>query len=113
MDRGEIYLAPFTYADLRGSKRRPVCVVSSARFHAGSDVIVVMVTSSGARLVSPRCGDVILDDWRQAGLLRPSTVRAGRLLVLEQRLLSVRLGALSSDDAHLVDDGLRDALGLS
>ena len=39
MIRGEIYLAPFTYADLRGSKRRPVCVVSSAPFHADPDVI--------------------------------------------------------------------------
>jgi mRNA interferase MazF len=113
MDRGEIYLAPFTYADLRGSKRRPVSVVSSARFHTDPDVIVAMVTSSGHRLRSPRCGDVILRDWRQAGLLRPSVVRAGRLLVMEQRLLSVRLGGLSSDDMSLVDHGLKDALDLS
>ena len=38
MIRGDIYLAPFTYADLRGSKRRPVCLVSSARYHADPDV---------------------------------------------------------------------------
>jgi mRNA-degrading endonuclease toxin of MazEF toxin-antitoxin module len=112
MDRGEIYLAPFTYADLMGSKRRPVCVVSSARFHADPDVIVAMVTSSGQRLRAPRCGDVILREWRHAGLLLPSVVRAGRLLVLEQRLLSVRLGALSRDDLTRVDRGLKDALEL-
>jgi mRNA interferase MazF len=113
MNRGEIYLAPFTYADLRGSKRRPVCVVSSAQFHADPDVIVAMVTSSAQRLRAPRCGDVILQDWRQAGLLRPSVVRAGRLLVLEQRLLSVRLGILTSNDASRVNRGLKDALDLS
>jgi hypothetical protein len=33
--------------------------------------------------------------------------------VLEQRLLSVRLGVLSSDDMSLVDSGLKDALELS
>jgi mRNA-degrading endonuclease toxin of MazEF toxin-antitoxin module len=113
MIRGEIYLAPFTYADLRGSKRRPVCVVSSARFHADPDVIVAMVTSSSLRLASPRCGDVILGEWRRAGLLRPSVVRAGRLLVLERRLLSAKLGVVTAGDLLKVDRGLKDALGLS
>jgi mRNA-degrading endonuclease toxin of MazEF toxin-antitoxin module len=53
MERGDIYLAPFTYADLQGSKRRPVCVVSSAAFNIGADVIVAMVTSSRQRLATP------------------------------------------------------------
>ena len=57
MDRGDIYLAPFTYADLQGSKRRPVCVVSSAGFNSGLDVIVVMVTSRALRLSSPGVGE--------------------------------------------------------
>ena len=56
MDRGEIYLGPFMYADLAGSKRRPVCVVSSPKYNAGPDVMVAMI-SSGARVASPRIGD--------------------------------------------------------
>src|SRR2546429_400661 len=112
MDRGDIYLAPFTYADLQGSKRRPVCVVSSAGFNSGPDVIVVMVTSRALRLSSPGVGDVIVSEWRQVGLLRPSVVRTGRLIVLETRLLSARLGALVSRDLAEVDRGLRAVLGL-
>jgi len=44
------------YADLAGSKRRPVCVVSSPKYNAGPDVMVAMI-SSGARVASPRIGD--------------------------------------------------------
>jgi mRNA-degrading endonuclease toxin of MazEF toxin-antitoxin module len=112
MDRGEIYLAPFTYADLQGSKRRPVCVVSSAGFNLGADVIVAMVTSSARRLGALGTGDVVVMDWRRAGLLRASVVRTGRLLVLETRLLSARIGALTTADVAAVDQGLRDSLGL-
>jgi mRNA interferase MazF len=113
MDRGEIFLAPFTYADLQGSKRRPVCIVSSPDFNRGADVIVAMVTSSRRRFDVPTTGDVVLDDWQEAGLLRPSVVRAGRLLVVEVPLLSARLGALSSRDLLAVDSGLKAALGLT
>ncbi len=112
MDRGEIYLAPFGYTDLQDSKRRPVCVVSSAIFNVGADVIVAMVTSSRQRLATPTAGDVVVTHWRQAGLLRSSVIRTGRLLVLETRLLSVRIGVLSAADLEAVDRGLKDSLGL-
>lgn len=112
MNRGDVCLAPFTYADLRGSKRRPVCVVSSAGFNTGPDFIVAMVTSSARRMVNPGTGDVILADWRLAGLLRPSVVRTGRLMVLEGRLLSAQIGTLTQADVAEVDRGLKDALGL-
>ena len=72
-----------------------------------------MVTSSARRLAAPGVGDVVLDDWHQAGLLRPSVVRTGRLLVLEARLLSAQLGALTASDLGRVDRGLKEALGLS
>jgi mRNA interferase MazF len=110
--RGEIYLGPFLYSDLAGSKPRPVCVVSAPAYNAGPDVVVAMI-SSGARLTSPRLGDVVLQDWQRAGLLRPSVVRVGRLQVIEQRLLSTQRGALEAGDLAAVDQALRDVLGLA
>ena len=71
-----------------------------------------MVTSSAARLQGPGLGDVILQNWRQAGLLRPSVVRTGRLLVLETRLLAAQLGTLGPADLAAVDEGLREEFGL-
>jgi len=113
LDRGDLLLAPFPYSDLRGLKRRPVCVVSSAAISQGPDVIVAMVTSSRARVTQPGMGDVVLEDWRAAGLRQPSVVRAGRLLVVEHRLLAGPLGQLSSRDLAAVDAGLKAALGLA
>jgi len=112
MERGELFLAPFTYADLEGVKRRPVCAVSLSEFNRGPDVIVAMVTSSRARLQGPGLGDVLLSDWRSEGLLTASVVRTGRLQTMESRLLSARLGVLSERDAAVGGDALRGVLDL-
>jgi mRNA interferase MazF len=111
--RGDIVLAPFSYSDLRGMKRRPACVVSADAYHAGPDVILVMVTSQAARRQAPGLGDVVIAGWQAAGLLAPSTVRAGRLLVLEQSRLGSTLGRLSAPELAAVDDALRVVLALS
>ncbi|MHB8295003.1 MAG: hypothetical protein ACYDH5_10360 [Acidimicrobiales bacterium] len=71
-----------------------------------------MATSSRRRLGHPGVGDTVVSEWRAAGLLRPSVVRAGRLLVLEARFLYVRLGQLGPEDLWRLDDGLRKVLGL-
>jgi mRNA-degrading endonuclease toxin of MazEF toxin-antitoxin module len=94
-------------------KRRPVCVVSSLVYNKGPDVIVAMVTSSQIRLAQLGLGDVLLQEWQQASLHQPSVVRAGRLLVIEHRLLSGGLGQLSQPDLAAVDVALKAALGLS
>lgn len=106
-------LAPFTYSDLQGSKRRPACVVSAGPYNDNNpDVVLAMVTSSSARLQSPGLGDFIVSDWRAVGLTGPSVVRAARLLVLEQRLLGRALGDLVAPDLQGVDAALRLVLGL-
>lgn len=111
--RGDLLLAPFPFSDLRGMKRRPVCVVSSPAYNAGPDVVVAMVTSRPARLTRLGVGDVVIEDWELAGLRLASVVRAGRLLVIEQQLIDTRLGELSPSDLQQVDRGLQAVLGLS
>jgi mRNA interferase MazF len=111
--RGDIVFVPFSYSDLRGMKRRPACVVSADAYHSGPDVIVAMVTSRAPRRQTPGLGEVVIPGWQAAGLLAPSTVRAARLLVLEQGLLGSTLGRLAADELAAVDDALRAVLGLS
>lgn len=113
MRRGDLSLAPFLYADLGESKRRPVCIVSGEAFNQGPDLIVAMVTSRRARLIAPGVGDVPLTQWETAGLLAPSTVRTGRLQTVEAGLLEGQLGALSIADLHSVDSALRGVLELN
>lgn len=112
MRRGEIHLAPFLYADLGRAKRRPVCVVSGTAFNAGPDLVVAMVTSSRERRTSPGIGDVPLDDWAAAGLLAPSTVRAGRLQTIERGLLVRLLGRVSHTDLVATELAIRAVLDL-
>jgi hypothetical protein len=57
-------------------------------------------------------GDVTINDWRAAGLRRPSVVRTGRLLVLERRLLTALLGSLVPDDVEAVNRALLTVFGL-
>jgi len=113
VQRGDVYLAPFLYADLEAAKRRPVCVVSGEAFNEGPDVLVAMVTSRRARLEAPGIGDVALQDWEAARLLVPSTLRAGRLQTIEFRRLDGRLGSLSPGDLRATDDALRAVLELT
>ena len=109
--RGQTLLVPFVYSDLAGSKGRPACVVSSAVYNDGPDVIVAMITSSRRVVDRPGFGDVVLADWEHAGLRLPSVLRAGRLLVLEQRLLGDSLGNLSGRDHEAADLALLAVLG--
>lgn len=72
-----------------------------------------MVTSQAARRQAPGLGDVVVTGWQTAGLRAPSTIRSGRLLVLEQRLIQSTLGHLSRATLDEVDAALRSAFGLS
>lgn len=110
--RGNIVLVPFPYSNLRGMKRRPACVVSADVYNDGADVMVAMVTSSRERWQSPGLGDVVISEWAAAGLRAPTTVRAGRILVIEQRLVGATLGTLSPVALGAVDEALRMVFGL-
>ena len=69
---GDVVLVPFPFTDQTTSKRRPAVVVSSDAEHRDRpDVIVVTVTSRPAGAIVS-VGDVLIDQWREAGLLKAS-----------------------------------------
>jgi mRNA interferase MazF len=103
--RGDIVLVPFPYTDLSAARVRPAVVVSSAAI--AEDLIVAMVTG---RAQTGRT-DYALKDWTDAGLARPSWVRA-KLATLHERLIQFSPGRLSSRDMSAVDKRLRLALKL-
>ena len=62
------------FPGVRGTKRRPAVVVSSAVYHQHRpDVIVGVVTSQIQQATAPT--DHVLLDWLDAGLHRPSAFR--------------------------------------
>jgi mRNA interferase MazF len=91
---GEFWVADIPFTSGGASKKRPVLVL----WLDGLDAVVAVVTSAAPR--SPT--DVLLTDWKLAGLRVPSTVRLSRLDCLEQALLLHRIGVISASDAQQV-----------
>ena len=87
---GEIFIAQFPFTSGATSKPRPVLVL----FELEQDVVICRITSvlhSGSR-------DVILADWNDEGLAKPSVVRLDRLVTAEKNILGKRIGKLSATD---------------
>jgi mRNA interferase MazF len=99
----------FVFSDESGAKLRPALVISSPDFHGARDEIVVAAITSNVtrRLV----GDYVVLDWRESGLLFPSTV-TGIIRTIKRQMVRRRLGSLSAPDMRAVDRLLRHTLDL-
>lgn len=64
---GDIVLVPFPFTDQSGHKKRPAVIVSSDAYHASRADYVIMAVTSQLRPGSG-IGEVIVSDWRAAGL---------------------------------------------
>ena len=109
LERGEIVLVRFVFADERGAKRRPVLVLSGPEYHAErQEVIVAAITGNVGRLLP---GDHLISRWREAGLPRTSVV-TGILRTIKQGMIERALGRLQDKDREKVEGNLRWVLGL-
>ena len=98
----DVAVVPFPFTDRASVKRRPAVVVSNTEFNEIHECrILAMVTSAKARWRS----DVVLNDWRQAGLNVPCWVRL-RLFTLDETLILRSVGTLSKRDREAVKDAL-------
>jgi mRNA interferase MazF len=92
---GDVVLVPFPFTDFSTLKQRPCVVLSSARFNRSRpDVILAAITS---RVAGRAADDEYLlteREQRLAGLPRPSKVKAGKIVTIDQRLVRARLGRL-------------------
>ena len=106
---GDVILVPFPFSDQTAAKRRPAVIVSSDAYHRERpDVIVVAVTSRVER--APAVGDVSIDDWRTAGLLKPSVIKPV-FATIELSLILRKLGTLEAKDVVGLRKALQEVLG--
>jgi mRNA interferase MazF len=105
---GDVLLVPFPFTDQSASKKRPAVVVSSSAYHADHINLVLMGVSSQLT-GSLRLGEVLVSDWKRAGLIGPSVVKAV-LTTIERKLVVRKLGALSNVDRREVERALRTIL---
>ena len=91
---GEIFICQFPFTSGAASKIRPALVL----FDLPQDAIICRVTS----VLRTGPLDVTLNDWRAAGLLKPSVARLDRIVTAERTVFVRRLGALSPSDLQAV-----------
>lgn len=105
---GDIILVPFPFTDQTTTKKRPAVIISSSVYHAQRPDLVLMAVTSQLR--APARGDVVISEWRAAGLLKPSAVKPV-IATIEQNLVIKRLGRLKAVDQQAVRAHLKLILG--
>lgn len=106
---GDILLVPFPFTSQAASKKRPAVVVSNRAYNDSKPDVVVMAVTSQLRPM-PILGEVWLQDWRGAGLLKPSAIKP-IFATLKQVLVIRSLGALTLVDCETLRQSIGKILG--
>ena len=102
----DVWRIAFEYEDQPGvSKERPVIIGAVDEEYAY--ILAVKVTSHAVR---PDCpGEVLLEDWKEAGLEKPSVARCSKTLLVPRSFFAgcYRYGHLSASDSAKIAEALR------
>ena len=94
---GDIVLVPFPFTDQSTSKKRPAVVVSGIAYHQARPDLVIMAVTSQLRPAAI-FGEVMVQDWQAAGLLKPSAIKPV-IATIEASLVIRAMGKLAQADA--------------
>lgn len=106
---GDIVLVPFPFTDQTTFKKRPAVIVSSNAYNQNRPDIVIMAVTSQSHS-SGYFGDVRIQKWQQAGLLKPSVIKP-ILTTVEKSLVIKKLGCIVNNDRSALNEGLQNFLG--
>ena len=103
---GDILLVPFPFTDQTSIKKRPTVVISSDKYNSQKpDLIITAITSQFNTSIS--FGEMIIVDWKSAGLLKPSVIKPV-ITTIEKSLIIKKLGKLKEKDC----DELKELISL-
>lgn len=102
---GDVVLVPFPFTDQSATKKRPAVVISSKAYNAERPDVVIMAVTSQIK-PTPIIGEVIVQDWQAAGLLKPSAIKPV-ITTIEKRLVIQTLGRLNERDQQALQDALK------
>ncbi len=89
---GDVVLVPFAYTDLSRGKMRPALVLSGKAFNTGADVVACAMTSN---LQDSRFSVLVsTGDMAQGKLPKPTRVKVGKVLSIQQTIIRKRIGRL-------------------
>jgi mRNA interferase MazF len=99
--KNDVVLLPVPFTDLTSRKVRPAVVVG----RNGIDLFLVPISSQLSMI------DVLLSDWRGAGLNVPCGIKA-QIATVEERLVIKLVGSIRAADQKSLDQRLRAWLQL-
>ncbi|KKL23080.1 hypothetical protein LCGC14_2428980 [marine sediment metagenome] len=103
----EVVVVPFPFSEKPAIKRRPALVLSCGEFNEAGHTILAMITT---QLHKAWPGDMVLEDYKSAGLKLPCVVRL-KLFTLDNRLILSTIGHLSRDEVAKVNAALKLSFG--
>jgi len=106
---GDIILVPFLFTDQSITKKRPAVVTSSKAYNAERPDLIIMAVTSQIKSASV-IGEVIIQDWQAAGLLKPSAIKPV-ITTIEKPLVIKAMGRLKEEDQKALQDSLKEILG--
>jgi mRNA interferase MazF len=117
MNRGDVVIVDFPFADGTGSRVRPALVVQADDLNATLNAtILAMITSSRNRMVG-HPAQLVIDsshpDFPASGLLTDSVIQCNILITRRQDLILRTIGALSGQTMKEIDECLKAALGIT
>ncbi len=101
---GDIVLVPFPFTNQSTTKKRPAVVVSSKPYNSERPDLIILAVTSQLK-PSTAFGEVIIEDWRVAGLLKPSAIKPV-VTTIEKGLVLKRLGRLTERDQNALRENL-------
>lgn len=109
-NRGDIVLVPFPFSNQTTTKKRQAVIVSSNTYNnISSDIVIMAITG---KINKPHTiGECIIEDWQDAGLLKPSVIKSA-ISTVEQTLILKKLGKLSARDLISLERAMKELLDL-
>lgn len=106
---GDIILVPFPFTDQSVSKKRPAVIISSTDYNRDRPDLIIMAITSQLK-PGTSIGEVIVEHWESAGLLKPSAIKPV-ITTIEKPLVLKKLGSLQESDQIALQQSLRTILG--
>jgi len=107
---GDVVLVSFPFTNLKATKKRPAVIISSQYYQQQRPDIILMAVTSQIRNTLTT-GETILQDWQQAGLLKPSLLKP-LIATLEQNQIIKIMGKLSNTDRNGLEKTIQTILGV-
>jgi len=116
MNRGDVVIVQFPYADGRKGKNRPALIgqndLDNRRL---TNTIIAMITGNNRNAHLPT--QVLLDpadpEGKASGVFGPSVVKATTMYTIEQHDVLRVIGRVAGSTMRKVDDSLRTVLSLA